>query len=253
MRILKLILLLSLVGTGFLFFENFVLSQGLPMIAKNIEVIDSEIQIGDIVSLKGNGTVRSNYSYDKNIIGVIADKPIIVFGKKTTTTASVVLYGETLTKVNDSNGKIKKGDFITSSEKPGVGQKATQSGFVVGKAMEDLQNKEGLILVYIQPQEINFETSKSLFSEIIQGFMSGIKNPETAPEIIRYLFALLIGGGSFIIGFFSFIKALREGINAIGRNPLAKRNIQIALILNLIGVLILTIAGLGLALFVIFY
>ena len=62
-----------------------------------------------------------------------------------------------------------------------------------------------------------------------------------------------MGGGSFIIGFFSFIKAQREGVAAIGRNPLAKESVKAAMILNLIGIFILTLAGLGLALFVILY
>jgi len=39
----------------------------------------------------------------------------------------------------------------------------------------------------------------------------------------------------------------------MGRNPLAKESIRMAMILNLIGILILTMAGLGLALFVILY
>ena len=42
-------------------------------------------------------------------------------------------------------------------------------------------------------------------------------------------------------------------IEAIGRNPLAKSSIQIAILLDLTGILVLTAAGVGLALFIILY
>jgi len=42
-------------------------------------------------------------------------------------------------------------------------------------------------------------------------------------------------------------------VTGISRNPLAKKSIQSAMILNLIGILILTLAGLALAVFVIIY
>jgi hypothetical protein len=49
------------------------------------------------------------------------------------------------------------------------------------------------------------------------------------------------------------MRTLREGVIGISRNPLAKRSIQTAMVLNLIGISILTLAGIGLALFVILY
>lgn len=230
-----------------------VFAQDFPLIARNLEVADPEAKIGDIVSQTREGLFRSDIPYDENIIGVIGESPIMTFGKETTTTLPIVSFGETLTKVSNINGEIKRGDFITSSEKSGVGQKATQSGFVVGRAMENFNQEEGLLLVFIQPQQIFFPAKKVGFGRVIEEIISGLKMPETIPEILRYIFALLVGGGSFIIGFFSFIKALREGVTAIGRNPLAKGSIRAAMILNLIGILVLTIAGLGLALFVILY
>ena len=228
-------------------------AQDLPLIAKNLEVADPEAEVGDIISQTKEGLFRSNIPYDENIIGVVGETPVMVFGKPTPTTLPIVSFGEALTKVSNINGEIKKGDFITSSNKPGVGQKATQSGFVAGRAMEDFNQEEGLILVFVQPQWVTFPSERLAFGRAIEEIVSGLKMPETIPEVLRYLFALLVGGGSFIIGFFSFIKALREGMTAIGRNPLAKGSIRVAMILNLIGILILTLAGLGLALFVILY
>jgi len=232
-----------------------VLAQELPLIARNLEVADSEARIGDIVSQAKEGLIRSSSAYDENIIGVVAENPIMVFGKETATTLKIVSFGETLTKVSNINGEIKKGDFITSSDKPGVGQKATESGFVIGQAMQDFNQEDGLILIFVQPQKIilpSRPTTGGIISQIFK-ILPELMIPETIPEVLRYIFALLVGGGSFIIGFFSFIKALKEGLTAIGRNPLAKRSIQTAMILNLIGIFILTLAGLSLALFVILY
>jgi len=250
---IKLILFLS---SGILISGGIVFAQTFSQIAKNLEVADKEAGVGDIISQTKEGLFRSNVPYDENIIGVVGEKPILVFGKPTPTTLTIVFFGETLTKASNINGAIKKGDFITSSEKPGVGKKATQSGFVVGRALEDLNQEEGLLLVYIQPQRVTLPAGKAeklALGKVIEGVLSELKTPENIPEVLRYVFALLVGGASFIIGFFSFIRTMREGVAAIGRNPLASGTIRAAMILNLIGISILTFAGLGLALFAILY
>ena len=240
-----------LIFSGILIFIEFALAQGLPLIAKNLKVADEKAEAGDIVSQTEKGLVRSSTPYDENIIGVVGKNPIIIFNKATTTTLPIITWGEALVKVSDINGEIKKGDFITSSDKPGIGQKATETGFVVGRAMEDLKEKEGAIMAFINVQYVTIKKpgSGGVLTKIVQGF----GKLENIPEVLRYIFALLVGGGSFVIGFLSFTKALREGIIGISRNPLAKKNIISAMILNLVGILILTLAGLGLSLFVIFY
>ncbi len=236
---------------GILIFTELALAQGLPLIAKNLKVIDEKAKVGDIVSQTKKGLVRSSVPYDKNIIGVVGENPIMIFNKPTTTTLPIITWGETLVRVSNENGQIKKGDFITSSNKPGVGQKATENGFVIGKAMEDLKEKEGLITAFINIQYAIIE--KPEWGGVLAKIARGVAKPENIPEVLRYIFALLVGGGSFTIGFLSFVKALREGIAGISRNPLARKSIITAMTLNLIGISILTTAGLGLALFVILY
>ncbi len=230
-------------------------SQTAPSIAQNLEIKDPEVKIGEIVCLKENEIFRCDTPYDENIVGVISERAILVFGKRTTTTFPVISYGEALVKVSTQNGKIKKGDYITSSNKPGVAQKATQSGFVLGKALADFDREEGLIPVFVNIQYINL----SLFQKkpgvggIIQEILSGLKIEKNIPEVLRYIFAIILAGMSFLFGFLFFARTLREGIAGISRNPLAKESIQTAMILNLIGISILTLAGIGLALFVIFF
>ncbi len=236
---------------GILIFGKFVSAQGLPLTAKNLKVVDKKAKIGDIVSQTKKGLVRSSVPYDKNIIGVVGEKPIIIFNRPTTTTLPIVVWGETLVRVSSEKGQIKKGDFITSSNKPGVGQKATEPGLVIGRATEDLRGKEGLITAIVNIQYINPESSTP--NNIVGKIISGLEKAKNIPKWLRYIFALLVGAGSFIIGFFSLVKALREGITGISRNPLARKSIITAMVFNLIGILILTMAGLGLSLFVILY
>lgn len=227
-------------------------ADNLSFIAKNLEIDDEQAEIGDIISQTEQGLVRSALPYDENMIGVIAENPIIVFGKPNDQTKEIVSLGETMVKVTDVNGEIKKGDFITSSEIAGKGQKADQSGFIIGRALENLNNNEDMIRV-----EINIQYQHALDGFSVSGVLGPIwkqlGTPENIPEVLRYIFALILGGGSFFAGFVAFIKSLRKGVESLGRNPLAKKSINTAIILNLAGILILTLAGLGLSLFVILY
>ena len=242
-----------IIGACLFFLTSLALAsqQELPLIARYLKVIDREAKVGDIMCETKKGLIRSSIPYDRNMVGVVGENPIIIFNKPATDTLPIVTWGETLVRVSNINGEIKKGDFITTSYKPGIGQKATKTGFVIGRALDELKGNEGLIPVFIDIQHITLE--KPISGGIITQIFSGLRKPKNIPKTFRYIFAFLVGGGSFIIGFLFFAKALREGIAGVSRNPLAKKSILTAMVLNFIGILILTLAGLGLALFVIFY
>jgi hypothetical protein len=63
----------------------------------------------------------------------------------------VISEGSASVRYNLQNGPIQKGDYITISSEPGVGMKATASGFTVGVALEnsDATEKPGLIKVRV--------------------------------------------------------------------------------------------------------
>lgn len=238
----------------FILFSENIFAQILPSIAKNLEIADTDIKIGDIISQSEQGLIKSRVAYDQNMVGVVGESPILVFGKGTTTTLPVITFGEAKVRVSNQNGEIKKGDFITSSQIPGLGQKATQSGWILGKAMEDLKEKEGLIVAQIDIKFVSFPGGgKPSFREFFWTVYENLGRPENFPTFLKYLFAILLGGGSFFFGFYMIIRTLHKGVEAIGRNPLARRSIQLAMALNLIGIVLVTLAGLGLALFVILY
>lgn len=237
--------------SGFLINSAIAQQTNYSKIASYFKIADQGAEAGDIISQKEEGLIRTNVPYDQDIIGVIVENPAIGFNKAGTSTLPVVSYGEAIIKVSNKNGEIKKGDPITSSDTPGVGQKATQSGMIIGKAMEDSNQELKTINAFIEIQYFN--SNQGLSNSIISSIIKGLQRPENLPEILKYLFALLLAAASFLAGFVSFIKALRKGTEAIGRNPLAKRAITTAMIFNLIGIVIITLAGLGIALFVILY
>jgi len=247
----------------FFLFPLFISSQttqNLPLIAMNLPVADKEATTGDILSQTKNGLVRATIPYDKNIFGVVVENPPLVFGKSGPDKLAVASYGETLVKVSDLNGPILKGDFITSSIKPGVGQKATQPGFIIGQALENFEkkNQEGLIRVIINPRYAletgsNKKNLETIFIRVLEGLATGFEDPANFPKILRYIFALIISIGSFLMGFTSFVKALRSGIEATGRNPLARQSIQLAMILNLLGIVVITVAAFGFSILIILW
>lgn len=245
---LFIIIAFFILSYGSVFSQN-TFSQG----AIFLKIEDPQARPGDIISQKDNKLVRSNRPYDPNLFGVVATNPVVSIGKPEEGSLPIVTSGVTLVRVNGKYEAIKKGDYITSSDKPGVGRKAPYPGFVIGRALEDFSDEEGLILVLVQPQEAYFEVKqnweKISLWEAIGRIITALERD--VPRVLRYVFAIILASGSFILGYRAFIGNLREGIRGISRNPLAKNSIRLAMILNLIGIVTITLAGLGLALFVI--
>ncbi len=223
-------------------------------IAKNLKLADQQVSVGDIVSKTEKGVVRSRVPYDPNLVGIVGKSPILVFGRSEQSTVPVIFSGRTLVRASNLlNGKIRKGDFITSSTKPGIGQRATESGFVIGKALSDLNQDEGLVEIETNIQYLEVASAKKSLSGMVTGVMNELKKPENVPQVLRYISAAFLGIGIFFAGFFAFVRSLQKGVEAIGRNPLAKGSIHLAMILNLLGIVILTLGGLALTLFILVY
>lgn len=215
--------------------------------------VDEEVESGDVLVKKEGKLKKAEKPYDKNIFGVVATNPIITLGERIPGTVPVVTQGISIVKVIGEPEPIKEGDYLTSAEKPGFAKKASYPGFVLGKALESFEGKEGKIRAFIYPHYADFEPEKSWtkmsFWEAVGRIISALERD--VPSVLRYIFALLVAGGSFLLGFRAFVTSLREGIKGISRNPMAKGSIRFSMILNLIGILILTLAGLAISLFVI--
>lgn len=251
MKTARIILLIVLIFTS-LGLGKFALAEEISSsaVARNLVVSDTSAKNGDILSQTDSGLIRSKEAYDNKLFGVLVENPDISLNKIETGTKPVVSSGVAKVNVSNQNGNIKIGDFITSSFQAGVGQKATETGFVIGKSLENFSNKSGQISVLISSQH---QQKQAGFGSVVSQVSKTISDPKNFPSVLRYLFAIILAIISFVFGFLSFVRALRKGVEAIGRNPLAKGTIQVAMFFNLAGVVLITGVGLGLALFIIFY
>ncbi|MDP3999486.1 MAG: hypothetical protein Q8P76_02740, partial [bacterium] len=111
------------------------------------------LEPGDLVALDENSPISlvKAIKTSKLILGAISAHPAVLFegnlssfgapdvqdqymeGEK----APLAVVGRILVKVNLEGGEIKAGDPIAASSEPGIGQKATSSGMIIGYALED--------------------------------------------------------------------------------------------------------------------
>ncbi len=125
-----------------------------------------EIVPGSLVSLdpKNSGKLMiSNQAYDRKIVGIVSGangiKPGILMGQAGSEAYGdqlITLSGRTYVKANTTNGEIRIGDFLTSSDVSGEAMKASRKkksrGAIIGKAMSSLKAGEGFILVLVNLQ-----------------------------------------------------------------------------------------------------
>lgn len=216
-------------------------------VANSVTVNDPEAQDGDIVSISGGGLIRTAVEYDANLYGVISDNPAVAIENTDVENARlVVTTGIARVRVNNQNGAIKEGDFITSSATPGIGKRVDMGGYILGIAMEDYDSADaGKILVSL---DIRYQSIYNARTNLVETLRLGIEAPFLTPlGAMRYLLAALIAIASFALAFLSFGRVARSGVEALGRNPLATRIIQITVIVNVILTIGILLVGLGIA------
>ncbi len=233
---------------------TFAFSQGINQVAYNVVVAESDAETGSIVSFKNGQYELSKAEYDTGVYGVIYSDAQVALGKITVATKPVVVNGEALVKVATSNGEIKAGDLVTTSKDKGIGQKATKSGHVLGKALKDFPNSEasgnnGVVPVLINVSYNQISSSSEALTD--QGLDQVAKKVSSSivsgniPNLLKYIFALLLGAISFFVGLSHFVRSNRTAVEAIARNPLAKADIQRQLFFGTAGILV--VCGIGLA------
>lgn len=225
-------------------------------IANYLPITDTNVQDGDIVSFSPTGYYLSKSAYDTQIVGIVSNNPAIsleIFGSKKS--YPVVSTGNTFVNVTTINGTIKKGDPITTSTIPGKGMKATKTGYIVGAAVENYSSintkavkKLGVTLNVHFYLAKNSPINNSIFKVADLSALAAYDEPIKA---FKYFVAALTVVISFIFGFFSFAWTATKGLEALGRNPLASRMIQIGILLNTIVAIIIVLSGLIVAFFVI--
>lgn len=217
--------------------------------AVSIPIIDKNAKDGHIIISTPIGFGLSSTPYATNMYGVLTQSPAVYLQNSSDATLKpVTSSGKVYVLVSSINGNIKKNDFITTSTIAGVGQKATKNGIVLGTALEDYNNSNqkitAKILVAVNP---HFNASFVDIKTDVLEMLRNASDPSTLTPLtsLRYLIAAIIVLISFGLGFVFFGRVTTRGIEAMGRNPLASRTIQLNLIFNFFLLIFTIIVGLG--------
>lgn len=248
---------------GAVFFVSFqasVFAQGGFEIARTYVITSAiEPQFGDIVVFDRNAQqfVLASSPADENLFGVIVEDPLLVL-ESDNGGLPIVESGEAVVNVTAQNGAISAGDYITSSNLPGKGQKADdEHTYIVGIALEpfsgDLATTSSdtvvagpiRVLLSIGTQEQAAEQFEEQRAE-----ETGITEA-TLLNVIQYFLAAFIAIGSIYIAFKNFSPNLKDGLVSIGRNPLAKSSIQSMIVLNAVLIVLISLGGLAVGLIII--
>ncbi len=234
------------------------------------DISDKDAKEGDILIFDpSKGIVRTSAPYDIRLFGVLQDQPISVFKRTDGTGKPVTRAGITKVNVTLSNGQIKTGDYITSSTLPGLGMKATLSGNIVGIALvNSTQNdkydqkscslnptscpKDQIsVAIKLEYAELtNPRSTNRLFEYIGTSFFKNAQDPQGFGRIIKNVVAGLVMLVCVIFGLLIVSRSISKTVEAIGRNPLAKRSILLVLAVNIAIVVFIIIGGIVTALIV---
>lgn len=210
--------------------------------------IDPAAEDGDILFSSNQNLNRADSPYSNRIFGVLQKNALLVYRNVDDKGQPVSRAGISQVNVTTLNGPILKGDYITSSAVPGKGQKANQSGYVLGIALEGFSGEGsqtinyqgrttavGKIPVALRIEYAEIDTARSvnrLLEYINSALFKNLQDPEKFIQIVRYIAAGLIILISLGISFVTFSRALAKGVEGIGRNPLAKNAIQFSIIIS---------------------
>jgi hypothetical protein len=230
---------------------------------------DQKLQPGMIIRLKPKDTnkVEALKSGDiADMLGVVtsASSAPISISDPSQQQVFVATYGKYQVLVSNENGVIRPGDFITVSAIDGVGMRSDGDfQLILGKALmgfagtndaestvklKDNAGGERTVSLRRIPVEISVAHNPVYSGDSIAGvphILSSVASavtdrPVTALRIYACLgvliLALTVAGGVMYSG-------VRTGMNAVGRNPLAKKSITRNLISVILMSLIVVVMG----------
>ncbi|MFH1561661.1 MAG: hypothetical protein ABID04_03745 [Patescibacteria group bacterium] len=243
----------AIFGFCFWYFPTPVLAEQVSSgIASSVSINGDGIKDGAIVSSLSGSYVLSSSAYDPTIYGVVAEKPAVSFEASASGSYPVISTGKVYVQVSVINGKISKGDSITSSPIRGVGQRGDGDGYILGTALEEYQENNpqviGLILVAVNPKYNTAVTGSGRGVNLFKNIKSAASSPFLSPlTSLRYLLAVVVTAVAFGGSFWYFGRFGKTGIEALGRNPLASKTIALGIIFNLLLTIAIMFSGLFLA------
>lgn len=224
---------------------SFLTSNQVSALSRTFVISDDQAINGDILMYRDGKLVRASDAYTKDLFGVLSIDALLV--DQTGEGQPVTTAGTAEVNVTSEAGPIKKGDLITSSSNnPGKGQRASNGGYVLGIALADLESSDGRIPIEVRIEDSQINTGKAvtrIFNTLNALVVRDLTSPESSFKFIQYLLAALVFLTSIAFAFWAFSRSIPKAIEAIGRNPLARRSIQFSLAINAILTILVALAG----------
>lgn len=233
-------------------------------IATTYEIASKNLVDGDIVTLTENSgkIVLASPDMEGKILGVVDERAPFVY-RTSEEGVPVVHQGEVYVNVLTEK-EIRKGDLITLSGVPGKGMKSSDESYpVVGIAQEDLSSESakgevgmGRVLVTLRLVEQGVGSQHILsyyLRELGLSVLEVFTQPKQVELFARYFIAALITLLALFVSFRNFGKSIVQGLESIGRNPLAGKKIQAMIILNILLIAFINVGAIVLALFIVRY
>jgi hypothetical protein len=222
---------------------------------------DASLETGSLVAVRSNthGVVeKATSSHAPQLVGIIADRPLIALGGGSDQ-VQVVVSGVATALVSDINGQISTGDKITASPIEGVGMKAALATEIIGTAESNLKDSHTITqtvtditgkktTVHMGAIDVRVNVSyyappQDKLNAIVPTFLvnlgSSIAGKDLSPMRVLTGFGCLLLG--FMVAGIMLQAGVRSGIISLGRNPLAHNFLR----RGLLDVLITSVAVLG--------
>lgn len=216
--------------------------------AVSIPVKGNDIFDGAVICSTDVGYSLCDRAYNPNMYGVVSLTPSIYFDNSAVGSYPIVSSGKVYILVKGDADTIKIGDYITSSETLGIGQKAKKSGYIIGNALEafnetdNSKTKKILVSISIKPAILSQQAGVNLMEMIKEGIDGAFLSPLSA---LRYVVSGLIVVLTVTISMMHFGKIAKSGVEALGRNPLAGKMIQFGILLNVVMTIVIMVVGLA--------
>jgi F0F1-type ATP synthase membrane subunit c/vacuolar-type H+-ATPase subunit K len=217
-------------------------------------LINSTVQDGAVICSTDNGPAPCTNAYDPGMQGVMTTNPAVSFqpvgGQTDKNVYSVMSSGKAYVLVSSVNGDIKTGDYLTSSNMSGVAQKVSKNGYILGEALEEYTSSDksqtGTIqmAVNVRPLILNRGAAANIFQIVKEGLDALFLTPFA---MLKYIVAGIIVIGTTVFGLINFGRVAKSGVEATGRNPLAKGTIQFTTFINVLLSIGIMAAGVGIA------
>src|SRR3989338_11071483 len=107
---------------------------------------------------------------------------------------------------------------------------------------ETIEGKEvtiGTVPVALKIEFVELSTPRStprLIEQLTTALFQSAQDPSKFAEMVKYIIAGIVVLASFLTGFFTFSRSVANGVEAIGRNPLAKVSIYLSIAITGVGI-----------------